>query len=120
MIFQKRDESTKAIVQSFENESGTYELSLFVMQTKKEVVFLVVPTKNYDENLSTQLEKKFPGRDWTQAETFEDFQASNKDDGSKPLEFNKISYLRLGENRKNDSNFSKSSFYRLHPKTLFC
>ena len=76
MIFQKRDESTKALVQSFENESGTYELSLFVMQTKKEVVFLVVPTKNYDENLSTQLEKKFPGRDWTQAETFEDFQAT--------------------------------------------
>ena len=98
IILQKRDEMD-TFEQPFENKKEINELSLVVIQTKKNVFLFVVPSENFDENLSAQLVKEFPGRNWTETEDYPQ-KAS--------IEFNKISFIRLGENRKHDSNFSKS------------
>ena len=98
LIGQKRDEMG-TFEQPFENKNEINELSLVVMQTKKNVLLSVVPSENFDENLSAQLVKGFPERDWTLTEDY-----PQKDS----IEFDKISFVRLGENRKHDSNFSES------------
>ena len=102
LIGQKRDEMD-TFEQPFENKNEINALSLVVMQTKKNIFLFVVPSEKFDENLSAQLVKEFPGRDWTLKG---DYPQKN---GS--IEFDKISFVRLGENRKHDSNFSKSFEY---------
>ena len=105
IIWQKRDEMD-TFKKPFENKSEVNELSLVVVQTKKNVVLFVVPSRTYDESLSAQLVKEFPTRDWTlKGEFMKDYPTTVS------IEFNKISFVRLGENRKHDSNFSKSFDY---------
>ena len=87
---------------SFDND-GNNELSLVVMQTKKNVFFFVVPSKTFDKSLSMELVDVFQNRNWTHTH---DYPAL-----SPPYlatESYKIGFVRLGENRKNESNFSKS------------
>ena len=79
---------------SFENENQSNELSLAVLQTKHEIVFLVLPSSDFDVTLTEQL-----GKEATQ--------------DIKDIEFtttNKMSYIRLGKKGKNDADFSKSQY----------
>ena len=101
MIWQKRDEPD-ALEKPFENKDESNELSLVVMQTKKNVFFFVIPTKTYDKSFSMKLVNVFQDRSWTHTLDFPlvpDYLTA---------ESNKISFVRLGENRKTESNFSKS------------
>ena len=77
---------------SFENENQSNELSLAVLQTKHEIVFLVLPSSDFDVTLTEQL-----GKEATQ--------------DIKDIEFTttkKMSYIRVGKKGKNDADFSKS------------
>ena len=79
---------------SFENENQSNELSLAVLQTKHEIVFLVLPSSDFDVTLTEQL-----GKEATQ--------------DIKDIEFTKtkkMSYIRLGKKGKNDADFSKSQY----------
>ena len=90
-----------AFATSFDND-GSNEMSLVVMQTKKNVFFFVVPSKTFDKSLSMQLVNVFQNRDWTQKQDYPLTQPYL------PTENFKIDFVRLGENRKTESNFSKS------------
>ena len=105
MIWQKRDEPD-ALEKPFENKDESNELSLVVMQTKKNVFFFVIPSKTFDKSLSMKLVDVFQNRDWTQKQDYPLTQPSL------PIESFKIGFVRLGENRKNESNFSKSFDYK--------
>ena len=107
----KSGESKKPEEQSFENENKINEMSLVVIQTEKktdenEIVFLVIPTLDFDNNLSTQLEKtfSFDGKGPLGATL-----GSVKNSATSKLQApNKISYVRLGKKDEN-SDFSKST-----------
>ena len=81
-------------------------MSLVVMQTKKNVFFFVIPTKTFDKSLSMKLVNVFQDRSWTDTVDYPLVPAYLT------AESNKISFVRLGENRKNESNFSKSFDYK--------
>ena len=100
LIGRLRDE-TDAFTASFDND-GSNEMSLVVMQTKKNVFFFVVPSKTFDKSLSMKLVDIFQERNWTQTQDYPHASPYLSADN------NKISFVRLGENRKTESNFSKS------------
>ena len=104
LIGRKRDEKDE-FETSFKNH-GSNELSLVVLQTKKTVFFFVVPSKTFDKNLSTQLVSVFQDRNWTQTQDYPPRPLPYL-----PVESHKIGFVRLGENRKIESNFSKSFYY---------
>ena len=101
LIGRKRDEKD-AFEMPFDND-GSNELSLVVMQTKKNVFFFVVPSKTFDKSLSTKLVGIFQERNWTQTQDY-----PSRPLPYLPVESYKIGFVRLGENRKYESNFSKS------------
>ena len=92
--------------QAFDNENKINEMSLVVIQTENEIVFLVVPTLDFDTNLSTQLENTFAGHDWLKK-----LDSSVKSSGTFKLKGpNKISYVRLVKKDEN-ADFSKSILF---------
>ena len=69
-----------------------------------------VPSANFDENLSAQLSQRKLLDDDETADSDEWFKGGTKS----PFKLEKISYVRLGENRKSDSDFSKyQNFYKI-------
>ena len=105
LIGRLRDEKD-AFETSFNNH-GSNELSLVVMQTKKTVFFFVVPSKTFDKSLSMKLVNVFQNRNWTHTHDYPQAPADYL-----PVESYKIGFVRLGENRKIESNFSKSFDYK--------
>ena len=107
----KSGESKKPEEQSFQNENKNNEMSLVVIQTEKltgenEIVFLVIPTLDFDNNLSAELENTFS---FDGSGPLGATLSSVKNSATSKLQApNKISYVRLGKKDEN-SDFSKST-----------
>ena len=88
-------------------------MSLVVIQTEKktgetEIVFLVIPTLDFDNNLSAQLENTFS---FDGSGPLGATLGSVKNSATSKLQTpNKISYVRLGKKNEN-SDFSKSTLF---------